>query len=377
MNFELTDERQMLQDSLRRYLSDTVTPELLHKATEAGSGHSDTLWQGLSEMGVSGALFSEDDGGFGGTGFDLSVVFEEMGRVGAFEPLIESGILAGGLIAALGSDAQKALIEEIVAGGTILTLAHGEPGSRYDLAHVETQATATDDGYTLSGRKSLVMAASAASHAVVSARTSGDRRDAAGISLFLVPLDADGLEIRDYPMNGGGRAAELALTDVTLPADARIGPEGDAHAALETAQARAICAQCAEAVGLMDAIKDLTVGYLQQRRQFGQPIGKFQALQHRMADLLIEIEQARSAVINLAGHLEAPRTDRERHVSAAKNLVGRTAKLVVEESIQMHGGIGMTMEYALGHLAKRLTMIDHRFGDADWHLERFIRLAAA
>ncbi len=377
MNFTLTEERQMLQDGLRRYLRDTVTPELIEQGTDAESGHSDALWSGLAEMGVIGALFSEDDGGFGGTGFDLAVVFEELGRAGAFEPLAESGILAGGLIAELGSDDQKGRIEALIEGSEILTLAHGEPGSRYDIAHVETRATKSGDGYVLSGRKTVVVGAPAASHAVVSARTSGDSRDAHGISLFLVPLDAPGIEARAYPMNGGGRASEIVLTDVTVPADALIGPEGGAHDALETQQARAICAQCAEAVGLMETIRELTVGYLQQRKQFGKPIGKFQALQHRMADVLIEIEQARSATINLAGHLEAARPERERHVSAAKNLVGRTAKLVVEESIQMHGGIGMTMEYALGHLAKRLTMVDHRFGDADWHLERFIRLAAA
>ncbi|WP_306133157.1 acyl-CoA dehydrogenase family protein [Roseivivax marinus] len=377
MNFELTEERQMLQDSLRRYLSDTVTPEMIHDATEADTGHSDTLWSGLAEMGVIGALFSEEDGGFGGAGFDLTVVFEELGRAGAFEPLMESGVLAGGLIAALGSDAQKAMIDEIVSGETILTLAHGEPAARYDLAHVETQAAKGGDGWILTGRKSVVMAAPAAQQMVVSARTSGEKGDTDGISLFLVPMGASGIEARDYPLNGGGRASEITLTDVTVPSDALIGPEGGAFVAIETQHARAIAAQCAEAVGLMDAAKDLTVGYLQQRKQFGQPIGKFQALQHRMADVLIEIEQARSAVINLGGHLDAPRAERERYVSAAKNLVGRTAKLVVEESIQMHGGIGMTMEYALGHIAKRLTMIDHRFGDVDWHLERFIRLAAA
>ncbi|MHA6325297.1 acyl-CoA dehydrogenase family protein [Roseivivax sp. CAU 1753] len=376
MNFELTEERQMLQDSLRRYLRENVTPDALTAATESDSGHSDALWQGLTEMGVIGALFSEDDGGFGGAGFDIAVVFEELGRAGLFEPLLETGILAGGLIAAMGNDAQKAGIDAII-GGAILTFAHSEPRARYDLTHVETTAAQSGAGWVLSGRKSLVAHAAAAEAFVISARSAGDSTDEDGISLFLVPADAPGLTLRDYALNGGGRAAELTLSDVALPADALIGDAGTAFAAIELAAARATAAISAEALGLMETIRTLTVGYLQQRHQFGRPIGKFQALQHRTADVLIEIEQARSATINLAGHLTADRATRERHVSATKNLIGRSARLVVEESIQMHGGIGMTAEYALGHLAKRLTMVDHRFGDSDYHLERFIRLGAA
>ena len=376
MNFELTEERQMLQDGLRRYLRENVTPEALNEATDSEAGHIAALWDGLTEMGVIGALFTEDDGGFGGAGFDLSVVFEEMGRAGAFEPLLETGVLAGGLIADIGSDAQKAVIEEIV-GGKILSFAHTEPGARYDLEHVTTEAKKSDAGWTLSGRKSVVGHAGIAEAFVISARTSGGAEDEDGISLFLVPASADGVGIRDYAMNGGGRAGEVTLTDVSIPADAILGEEGQAYPALEKAAARATAALSSEAVGLMETIRALTVDYLQGRKQFGQPIGKFQALQHRMADVLIEIEQARSAAINLAGHLDAGRVERERHVSATKNLIGRAGRLVAEEAIQMHGGIGMTQEYALGHLAKRLTMIDHRFGDTDYHLERFIRLSAA
>jgi alkylation response protein AidB-like acyl-CoA dehydrogenase len=377
MNFDLTEERQMLQDGLRRYLRETVTPELLAGATESEGGHSETLWNGLAEMGVIGALFSEEDGGFGGCGFDLSLVFEEMGRAGVFEPLLETGVLAGGLIADLGAEAQKALIEDIIAGTVKLALAHGEPGSRYDLERVQTTAKPGAGGYVLNGQKAVVLSAPSADHFVVSARTSGDVTDEDGISLFLVPAGAEGLTLRAYPMNGGGRAAEMTLENVTLPQDALLGTPGAAFPAIERAAARATAAVSAEALGLMESIRALTTSYLQTRQQFGRPIGKFQALQHRMADMLIEIEQARSAVINLAGHLDAGRAEREHHVSATKNLIGRVARLVVEESIQMHGGIGMTQEYELAHLAKRLTMADHKFGDTDYHLERFIRLSAA
>lgn len=370
MNFDLTEERQMLQDSLRRFLSDQVTPETIASATQSAVGHSPDLWQGLTEMGILGAMFTEDQGGFGGTGFDIAVVFEELGRVGSIAPVLDSAVLAGSLIAALGSEAQ---IEALI-GGEILSFAHGEPSSRYELSHVQTRAEKTGAGYRLTGHKAVVNHAPAASGLIVSARTSGDVTDVDGISLFLIPVDK--IERRDYPLNAGGRAAEVTL-DLEVSTEAMIGSEGSAFAAIELANARATAAICAEAVGLMEAIRALTVDYLRQRRQFGQPIGKFQALQHRMADVLIEIEQARSAVINLSGHLAADRATRELHVSAAKNLIGRAGRLVVEEAIQMHGGIGMTQEYALGHFVKRLTMIDHRFGDADYHLERFILLAAA
>ncbi|MCE0503924.1 acyl-CoA dehydrogenase [Roseivivax sp. GX 12232] len=376
MNFELTDERRMLSDSLRRYLADTASFEAAAKATEGETGFDATLWEGIAEMGVMGALLPEDAGGFGGAGFDLTTVFEEIGRAGAVTPLIESGVLAAGLLAELDPEGQAERIESAI-GGRVLGFAHAEPGARYDLSHVAATAEASGEGWRLSGRKTVVGFASAAEAFVVTARTSGEAADAEGISVFLVPAGTEGLSLRDYPLNGGGRAGELVLENVTLAASALIGPEGAAHEALETVHARATCALSAEALGLMETIRGLTVDYLQGRKQFGKPIGKFQALQHRMADVLIEIEQARSAVINLAGHLEADRVTRERHVSATKNLIGRAGRLVVEESIQMHGGIGMTEEYALGHFAKRLTMVDHRFGDSDFHLERFIRLSAA
>jgi alkylation response protein AidB-like acyl-CoA dehydrogenase len=375
MNFDLNEEQQMLQDSIRRFLRESVTSDMPLHATEDPRGHSRDIWDGLAELGVAGALFSEESGGFGGSGFDILVVFEELGRAGVFEPLLESGVLAGGLIDLLGTSYQKTLVGEII-GGRIVALAHAERGGRYNLSHVSTQATSTDGGWTLSGAKSLVMAAPSADLAVVSARTSGSLSDEAGISLFLMPLDAEGLHLRSYQLAGGGRAAELVLNDVFLADNQALGDIGGAFGALEAVHARAVAAQCAEALGLMERIKEITVEYLRTRKQFGRPIGSFQALQHRMADVLTEIEQVRSATINVCGHLNVARVDRERYVSAAKNLVGRVSRLVAEESIQMHGAIGMTMEYALGHLAKRLTMVDHRFGDADWHLERFIRLSS-
>ena len=377
MNFELTDERRMLQDALRRYLEGAVTPERLKASLEDARGFSDETWAGLAEMGVVGALFDEAHGGFGGAGFDLALVFEELGRVGAVEPLLDVAVLAGGPFAELGGDARANEIERLVAGGLQLALAHGEPGSRYALSHVETTATEDGDGWRLDGQKSVVVNAPAAELLLVSARTSGEVADREGVSLFVVPADARGLDVRDYPLLSGGRAAEVSLENVTVDRSALLGEAGAASDAIERARARATLAICAEALGLMESAKALTVDYMKTRKQFGRPLASFQALQHRVADLAIEIEQARSAVINLAGHADAARDERERHVSACKELVGRAAERVAEESVQLHGGIGLTAEYALGHLAKRLVLIDHRFGDSTHHLERFIALAVA
>jgi alkylation response protein AidB-like acyl-CoA dehydrogenase len=377
MNFDLTEERQMLQDTLRRFLRDRYDTATRNKILESDSGMSADIWAELAELGVIGALFTEEQGGFGGKGFDIAVVFEELGRAGVVEPFLDTTVLAGGLIADLGDDAQKAKIEEIIAGSLQLALAHGEPASRYDLTRVSTTASEKGDEIILNGRKAVVVNAQAADMLVVSARESGERDDADGISLFLVPKDAKGLTVQGYALLAGGRAAEVTLEDVSVPASARLGAAGTAAAAIEARIAAANVAQTAETLGAMETACRLTKDYLGTRKQFGRPIGTFQALAHRMADLLIEMEQARSAVILVAGNLEADRGTRERHVSATKNLMGRVGRLVGEESIQLHGGIAMTQEYELAHIAKRIIMADHRFGDVDHHLERFIALAAA
>ncbi|MGR3760379.1 acyl-CoA dehydrogenase family protein [Roseobacteraceae bacterium NS-SX3] len=377
MNFDLTEERQMLQDSLRRFLADRYTTAVRNDILESDVGYSAEIWSQLAELGVIGALFSEADGGFGGAGFDLTTVFEELGRAGVVEPLLDTAVLGGGLLAALGSEKQKALVEEIIGGGLQLALAHGEPGSRYELARVETAAAEGNGGVVLNGRKAVVVNAEAADYLIVSARENGAADAEEGISLFLVPRDAEGLSLRGYPLLAGGRAAEIDLESVTVPETARLGAAGGVHPALAAAEARAQAALAAETLGAMETAAELTRQYLLTRQQFGRPIGSFQALQHRMADLLIELEQARSAVINAAGNLEDEPRMRDLHIAAARNLIGRAGRLVAEESIQLHGGIAMTQEYELAHIAKRIVMADHRFGDTDTQLERFIDLSAA
>lgn len=377
MNFDLTEERQMLQDTLRRFLRERYSTATRNEILESESGMSADIWVQLAELGVIGALFTEEQGGFGGAGFDIAVVFEELGRAGVVEPMLDTAVLAGGLVADLGTESQKELVEEIIGGACQMAFAHGEPSSRYDLNRVQTKAKVEGDEIVLNGHKAVVVNAEAADHLVISARESGEVGDEKGISLFLVPADTKGVTIQGYALLAGGRAAEVMLDEVRLPASARLGEAGAAFPAIEARFAAACVAQCAETLGAMETATQLTKDYLMTRKQFGRPIGTFQALAHRMSDLLIEMEQARSAVINAAGHLESPRAERETHVSATKNLIGRIGRLVGEESIQLHGGIAMTQEYELAHISKRIVMADHRFGDVDHHLERFIALAAA
>ena len=378
MNFDLSDERKMLQDSLRRLLQDHYSNEVITELGDTALGYSADTWAALADLGVVGALFSEAQGGFGGNGFDIALVFEELGRVGAVDPLLDTAILGGGLLAAVGGSEHSDKVDAIIAGTLQMAFAHSEPSGRYELSRVQSEATREGDEYILNAQKAVVVNADAADFLIVSARTGGNETDVNGISLFLLPKNTQGMELRSYTVSSGGRAAELSLDNVRVPATSLLGTEGAAFSDIERVQASATLAICAEAVGLMDSISQLTIEYLKVRTQFGQPLGKFQVLQHRMADMLIEIEQAKSALINLAGHLESDDAQvREKHVSATKNLMGIVAKLVVEESIQMHGGIGVTMEYELAHLVRRLVMMDHRFGDSNYHLERFIDLAVA
>ena len=266
------------------------------------------------------------------------------------------------------------MLADIIGGTTIAALAHDEPDTHYELARVLTRAERSANGWVLNGAKAVVLQGERTDLFVVSARTAGAVDDEAGISLFLLSAKTPGLIVRGCPTIDGGRVAELSLNGVALGPDALLGVEGQGFATLERAIGRGVLALCAEALGAMEVAKAATLDYLRTRKQFGVFIGSFQALQHRMADLLLEIEQARSAVINAAAALDADRPTRERALSAAKVSIGRIGALVAEESIQMHGGIGMTWELPLAHYAKRLIMIDHQLGDEDHHLQRFITL---
>ncbi|MDA4843816.1 acyl-CoA dehydrogenase family protein [Hoeflea poritis] len=371
MDFNHTEDRAMLKDMVARFIADNYALEARNETVKSADGFSREIWARFAELGLIGALFSEDDGGFGGTGFDISVLFEELGKGLVVEPFLASAVLSGSVLAQLGSAEQKALIGEIIAGSKLLALAHGEPDSHYDLAHVGTSAVRDGDGWSINGSKAVVFNGDSADYLIVTARTSGDTWDEDGISAFLLPADTEGVAIRGYPTMDGLHASEIALDTVQVPDSALLGEAGQAYPAIEMAAARANVALASEAVGLMEVCRDMTLDYLRTRKQFGVPIGKFQALQHRMATVLTEIEQARSAAINAAGRLDQPRAQREMAISSAKALSGRIGRLVAEEAIQMHGGIAMTWEYGLGHFAKRLIMIDHQLGDVDYHTARF------
>lgn len=375
MNFDLTEEQQMLQDTLRRFLADRYDTDVRNAILESDLGYSSDIWRQLAELGVIGALFTEEQGGFGGSGFDIATVFEELGRAGVVEPMLDTAIIGGGLIALLGDDAQMPLVEAVIAGEIQLALAHGEASARYDLDHVSTRAEERDGEVLLTGRKTVVVNAEAADYLIVSARESGAVTSREGISLFLVPRDTAKVTFVGYPIVGGGRAAEVVLEGARLPATARLGAAGAGYSALNDRIAVAHVALSAEALGAIESATALTRDYLMTRRQFGRAIGTFQALQHRFADLMVEMEQARSAVILAAGHLDDSAQVRDLNTAAARNLIGRVGRLVAEDTIQLHGGIAMTQEYELAHIAKRILMTDHRFGDVDYHLERFVALS--
>ena len=374
MDFNHTEERRMLAESLGRYLSDNYAFETRLEIAESDAGYSPQKWQELAEMGVIGALFSEEKGGFGGGGFDIAVVFEELGRAGVVEPFLAT-LLAGSVLAQLESHDQ--LIEDMIAGEELIALAHSEANAHYDLEHVATTAKETTDGFVLNGAKAVVLHGGEANKLIVSTRTSGETFSQDGIALFLVDAAQVGLTIRPYPTMDGSRAAEISLSNVKLPTTALLSSTAETFTILETAYARATLGVSAEALGAMETASRMTGEYLTTRTQFGQPIGMFQALQHRMSEMMIELQQMRSSLINAAGGLDGDITTRNKAISAAKNLTGRVGKLIAEESIQMHGGIGMTWEYALPHFAKRIIMIDHLFGDSDHHLERFAALSQA
>ena len=376
MNFEHTEDRRMLADTLDRFVAGQYSFETRNAIAYGDAGMDAALWGQFAELGAIGALFPEEEGGFGGAGFDVAVVFEALGRGLVVEPFL-GALMVGRALAAAGTAAQKEHIASLIDGSVVAALAHDEPGTHYELARVATRAERSAGGWTIKGAKAVVLQGEQAQLLLVSARTAGALDSEDGISLFLVPADALGVVLRGYGRIDGGRAAEITLDNVQLGADALLGAEGQGFATLELAVGWGVLALCAEALGAMEVAKKDTLEYLQTRKQFGVAIGSFQALQHRMADLLLEVEQSRSAVINAAAAMDADRVVRERALSAAKCTIGRIGALVAEESIQLHGGIGMTWELPLSHYAKRLVMVDHQLGDEDHHLERFAALGSA
>ncbi|MDX1374985.1 MAG: acyl-CoA dehydrogenase [Burkholderiales bacterium] len=373
MNFEYSEEQQLLADAVQRFIQKSYDFEARKKIVASEAGYSEDAWRTFAEMGLLGLPLPQDHGGYGGGALDLMAVMEAFGEGLVVEPYLATVGLGAQFIARAGSKAQQKAILPAVAEGTMkLAFAHTEPRSRYDLGRVETTATPNDAGWSLSGEKRVVLGAPLADRLIVSAATA--KR---GFSLFLVDRTAPGVEVKPYRTFDEMRAGDVALDNVQVDKKALIGKKNAGLALVEEVVDFATALICAEAVGVIKSANESTLEYLKTRKQFGVPIGTFQALQHRMVDMFITGEQARSMACLAASKadMSADAEDRRRAISAAKIKIADACRHVSQESIQLHGGMGMTEEMKVSHAFRRLTMIAQQFGDADHHLERFAALA--
>jgi alkylation response protein AidB-like acyl-CoA dehydrogenase len=375
MNFEFSDEQQQLHDTVNRYLTEQYTFERFRAINASPSGWDKAAWAGLAELGVLALNVPVAQGGLGFGPLETLSVMGACGRSLLLEPFSSSAVIATAALRAFDDAAAAQLLTRMASGEAIAVLAHYEPDSRFETQWVSTRAQTSGDHYLLDGHKAVVLHAGAADTLLISARTAGQPGDAHGVSLFRVPRDARGLTLDAYPTIDGQRAAEVYLKAVQVPADSRLGAEGAALPAIDAALDTGLAALCAEAVGVMQALVDATVAYVQSRQQFGVPIGRFQALQHRIADMLIHLEQARSMSYLAALRCADPNvTERRRALSAAKALMGQSARFVGQQAVQLHGGMGMTDELIVSHWFKRLTAAELMFGDSDTHLQRYAAL---
>lgn len=371
MDFRFSDEQLALKDTLQRLISREYDFERRRSLARSPLGYSPETWARYAELGVLALPFPEDHGGLGGTGVDVMVVMEQIGRGLLLEPYLSTVVMCGGLLRDAAFEAAT-LLPQIAAGKLQLAFAAYEAAGRYDLAHVACRAVRTGAGWQLSGSKTTVLDAPSADYLLVSARTSGGTTEPQGISLFLVPRAAPGLTMFAYSTQSGGRAADLQLASVFVGAEALIGMQDGALGCIERAIDAGIAALCAEAVGIVGALNQTTLDFLKSRKQFGVPIGSFQALQHRMADMYIAEEQSRSMAIIAAIHGGAENgAERRRAISGAKAYIGQAARFVGQQAVQLHGAMGMVDDHMVSHYFKRLTMIDLSLGDADYHFGRF------
>jgi pimeloyl-CoA dehydrogenase small subunit len=372
MDFDLSEEQRLLKESVDGLLTDSYDFDQRKKYMAEKGGWSKAVWNRLAEQGLLGLPFSEADGGFGAGGVETMIVMEALGKALVLEPYLATVVIAGGFLRHGGSAEQKAKhIPGIIDGSQTFAFAQLEKNSRYDLQDVSTTAKRKGAGWVIDGEKFVVLNGEIADMLVVTARTKGGQRDTAGIGIFLVPGNAKGIAQKGYPTQDGLHAADISLSGVEVGADAAIGDPENSLPLIERVVDEARTALCAEAVGAMDESLKSTVEYLKTRKQFGVPIGSFQTLQHRAADMFVAVEQARSMSMfaTMASEFDDAK-ERAAAVAAAKVQIGKSAKFVGQQSIQLHGGIGMTQEAKIGHYFKRLTMIENTFGDTDYHLRR-------
>jgi alkylation response protein AidB-like acyl-CoA dehydrogenase len=376
MDFSYTETQTMLRDTLARYLSDRYDHETRMKISRSDAGWSPQVWKAFAEeLGILGAPFAEEHGGLGGGALENMVVMEELGSRLVVEPYLSTVVIGGGFLRRAGGAAAGDLIGRIISGEAVIAFAYAEPQGRYDWADLKTTAKKDGSGYVLNGHKAVVRDAPHATHLVVTARTGGAQRDRDGVSVFLIEKGAKGVSTRDYPTVDGGRASEIYFENADVPADALLGGEGSGLSLIERVIDEATVAVCAEACGVMRQIHAQTIDYAKQRKQFGRPIADFQVLQHRMVDMFMEVEQSVSMTLMATLKLDESDAERMKAVSAAKSRVGKACKFVGQSAIQIHGGMGMTDELAVGHYFKRATMIEGQFGSVDHHLARYERLS--
>lgn len=372
MDFSLSEEQQLLKDSIEKFVSSDYDFEARRELIKSDLGYSAEHWGMFAELGWLGMGFSEADGGYGGSASDIMVIMQAFGKGLVIEPFLANCILAGGAISELASAAQKeSLLASVISGEQQMALAYAEKQARYNIANCLSSAEKNGNGYVLNGAKIAVLNGDNADTILVVARTSGAQNDSQGLSLFAVPAQSNGLERQGYTTVDGFTGADIKLNNVQVEASALIGEEGAAFDALEHVMNRARIAVCAEALGNMETLLIKTVEYTKTRKQFGFTLSFFQALQHRMADMFVECQQAQSMLLMAAMKFDAGSEDAGTAVSAAKARIGQAAKLVGQEAVQLHGGMGVTDELDVGHYFKRLTIIDTLFGNTDYHLKRY------
>jgi hypothetical protein len=378
MDFNFTDEQNMLRDSIAKFVASAYDFDKRKEIVKSAEGWRKENWAAFAEMGLFMAPIPEAYGGLGGGAVDVLVVMEEFGKGLVVEPYVPTVVLGAGALIEAGSEDQKAEHLSAIAGGErVIAFAQAEPKSRWSLTDVATTAKKDGVGYVLNGHKAVVIGAPQADHLLLTARTGGGQREAAGVSLFLVPKATKGISTRDYPTVDGFRASEVYFENVAVGAEHLVGGEGGASPVVEKIVDAAIAALSAEAIGCMKLTHESTLDYARSRKQFGVPIASFQVLQHRMVDMFMAYEQSVSMAYMAALKLDSPTPERARAAAAAKVQIGRAGRFIGQNAVQIHGGMGVTEEMKVGHYFKRLTMIDSQFGNVDHHLKRFTALSMA
>ncbi|MEY4581223.1 MAG: hypothetical protein RL701_5926 [Pseudomonadota bacterium] len=379
MDFSFSEEQNLLRDSVRKFVEKSYQWEKRKALLESDTGFSLDNWRAFAELGWTALPFSEADGGIGGNAVDTMIVLEELGKGLVLEPYLSSVVFAGGILRRADAAARAKHLPALINGEKIYTVAYSEPSSRFDLFHVETTAKAQGKDYLLTGKKLAVLAGNAADVLIVPARTSGGPRDRNGITLFAVDAKQPGVQRVGYRTVDGLHAANIVLEGVKVTAADIIGTVDQGLTLLEPAADETIIAMGAEAIGVMQVLVDSTVTYTKERKQFGVPISSFQVLQHRMVDMYVEKELARSMVYMATVAQDSSQGNAQSVAKAAAGLkvqLGRSGRLIGQAAIQNHGGMGMTDELAVSHFFKRMTMIDLTLGNADYHLDRYTKLSA-